>query len=393
LDVLLAVTAVSTSAAVASGVLFALSRSSARRAHGRAEAHARDASEALRLLRAAMDAAPAATVLLSDLGVVVLTNAPARDMFAEGKELEGQNFLTLLGNAPAAFREALVGEQDALFTVREGEGADGEGEGDTFRLTKRHVELDGRTCMLLTVEQVTREVRRQEVLVWKKLLRTLSHELNNSLAPISSLVHSARIIAGKPEHEGKLARVFDTIEERTTHLQEFLEGYVRFARLPKPRPQRVGWGTFLARVREMFPLARVHDPAAEAEGQGGWFDPAQLEQVVLNLLKNAEESGSPREAVELEVFAREDGGFDVVVRDRGPGMSREVLGSALLPFYSTKERGTGLGLALCREIVESHGGKIRLQNRDGGGLVVTCALPPKDVATSPATAKITLTLG
>lgn len=379
-------TVVSSSAALASMAALALAVRSARGARQKAEARARDAGEALRMLRTAMDAAPAATVLLSDLGVVVLTNAPAREMFAEGKELEGQNFLTLLGNAPPAFREALVGEEDALFTV----GGDADGEGDTFRLTKRHVQLDGRTCMLLTVEQVTREVRRQEVEVWKKLLRTISHEINNSLAPISSLVHSARVIAGKPEHETKLARVFDTIEERTVHLHEFLEGYVRFARLPRPRPQKVAWATFLGRVREMFPLAAIGEAPAGAEG---WFDPAQLEQVLLNLLKNAEESGSRREDVFVEVRGRDDGGFDVVVQDRGPGMSREVLSSALLPFYSTKERGTGLGLALCREIVESHGGKIRLQNRDGGGLVVTCSLPARDVTTSPTTAKITLTHG
>ncbi len=387
---MLAVTIASTTAALASGVALVLSLRAARHARGQAEDRVRDASEALRLLRTAMDAAPAATVLLSDLGVVVLTNAPAREMFAEGKELEGQNFLALLDQAPAAFREALVGEEDALFTMNAGQaGTELEGEGETFRLTKRHVMLDGRTCMLLTVEQVTREVRRQEVEVWKKLIRSISHEINNSLAPISSLAHSARMIAGKPEHEGKLARVFDTIEERTRHLQEFLEGYVRFARLPRPRQQKVAWETFLARVREMFPLARVEPAPAGAEG---WFDPAQLEQVVLNLLKNAEESGSTRDQVVLELVAHEDGSSDLVVSDRGPGMSREVLTSALLPFYSTKERGTGLGLALCREIIESHGGKIRLQNRDGGGLVVTCSLPARDVVTSPA-AKITLTHG
>ena len=115
--------------------------------------------------------------------------------------------------------------------------------------------------------------------------------------------------------------------------------------------------------------------------------------MLLNLLKNAEESGSRREDVELRVAARDDGASDVLVSDRGPGMSPEVLGSALLPFYSTKERGTGLGLALCREIVESHGGKIRLQNREGGGVVVTCSLPARELPASPAAAKITLTQG
>lgn len=353
------------------------------RARRAAERRAREADDALRLLRTVMDAAPFATVLLGEVGNVVLTNAPARDMFAEGRALEGENFLSLLGNAPPAFREALVGEEDALFTV----GPE-DGDGETFRLTKRYVEIDGKTNTLLTVEPITRAIRRQEVEIWKKLLRTISHELNNSLAPISSLVHSARHIVGRPDQGAKLGRVFDTIEERTTHLTEFLEGYVRFARLPKPRPQKVAWKDLVARLRELFPSVTFE----AAEDATAWLDAAQMEQVLINLLKNAEESGSPRCEVSLRVVAREDGGTDVIVSDRGPGMSDDVLASALLPFYSTKERGSGLGLPLCREIVEAHGGKVRLQNREGGGLSVTCSLPKRD-ALPATTARITLTHG
>lgn len=333
-----------------------------------------------RLLRTVIDATPMAIVLLEDAGRIVYTNQSARDLFFEGKQLEGHNFLAMLSEAPAPFREAVLGNEDALFTVEMQEG-----EQETYHLAKRYFEFDGETHALVMVKHLTRELRRQEVDIWKKLIRVISHELNNSLAPITSLVHSARLITQQPDPGPRLGRVFDTIEERAKHLQEFVASYARFARLPKPRKEHVDLADFLSHVEHVSPFAKV----SPAPGAAGWFDRSQVEQVLINLLKNAQEAGGESESVTLDV-ASADTGLVFRVGDRGMGMSEEVLAHALLPFYSTKERGTGLGLALSREIVEAHGGKLSLENRQGGGVLVTFTLPGKEVVAPASRAKLTL---
>ena len=274
----------------------------------------------------------------------------------------------------------MLDAEDRLFTV------DVEGATETYHLAKRHFELDGKAHTLLMVKHLTREFRRQEIDIWKKLIRLLSHELNNSLAPITSLVHSARLIT-KPDPTGKLDRVFCTIEERAHHLQGFVEGYAKFARLPQPRREHVSMADFLRHIESLAPYARIEGPVASTMA---YFDRSQLEQVMINLLKNAQEAGGPPEAVTLETTVAHNGVTRFVVSDRGPGMSAQVLENAMLPFYSTKERGTGLGLALCREIVEAHRGSIRVENRPDGGLSVTCELPGHEPPPNASTAKLTL---
>lgn len=340
----------------------------------------RSAEQSEQLLYTLIDAAPMAILLLEDAGDIEYANETARALFFEGQPLERVNFLSLLGNAPAPLREAVLGAQDRLFTVQS------EGTTETYYLAKRHFDLHTKTHTLLMVKHLTRELRRQEVDVWKKLIRVVSHELNNSLAPISSLAHSARLMVGS-EQLDKLDRVFATIEDRAHHLLQFVEGYARFARLPNPARQPVKVADFCRHAQQLAPYATVTSTTPDATAH---FDRTQLEQVALNLLKNAREAGGPEEAITLELCVAEDGSATLVVADRGPGMSAEVLENAMLPFYSTKESGSGLGLALCREIVEAHGGSIRIENLLGGGLSVSCSLPGTQRAEVSAQSKLTL---
>jgi len=316
------------------------------------------------MLDTVIQATPLALVLTNDADAVLYSNSAARQLFAEGRKLEGEKFARYLQRSPGPLREAIERGGDTLFTLDIG------GEPQVYHVSQRSFLLNAVPHRLLLLKQLTREINSQEVATWKKVIRVIAHELNNSLAPISSLAHSGQILASAPPDPEQLARVFSTIEDRARHLAGFIDGYAQFAKLPQPRVAPVSWAVLLERLRVVAAFQLVGTlPARTAS-----FDTAQVEQALINLLKNARESGADPASIELSVTLVAQG-FTIEVRDRGPGFTPTALEHALVPFYSTKATGTGLGLTLCREIVEAHGGRLRIANRDGGGAVVMLWLP------------------
>src|SRR6185503_15544086 len=151
---------------------------------------------------------------------------------------------------------------------------------------------NGRSHELLLVRHLTAELRRQEVRTWKKVIRVISHELNNSLGPVASLAQSGGELVRRGQVD-RLEQVFSTIEERANHLDAFIRGYAQFAKLPAPRIEDVSWAEFLVRLASQVEFA-LESPPPDGTGR---FDPGQLEQALLNLVKNAHESGSPPENI------------------------------------------------------------------------------------------------
>jgi two-component system, NtrC family, nitrogen regulation sensor histidine kinase NtrY len=301
-------------------------------------------------------------------GLVAYANAAARQLLGAGRKLEGRQLADVLAAASPALNEALARGGDGLFSVGDGD------DEQVYHLARSSFTLNGRKHELLLLRHLTSELRRQEVQTWKKVIRVISHELNNSLAPLASLAHSGAELVrrGQPE---RLPQILETIGERTRHLETFILGYARFAKLPTPQLETCDWDGFVARLASQVRFKLTGSLPAEPAR----IDPAQMEHALLNLLKNAHESGSRPEQVELQVRRVQDM-LRIDVMDRGSGMNEAVLTNALVPFYSTKRSGTGLGLALAREIAEAHGGRITLSNRAGGGLAVTLVLPAPPAA-------------
>ena len=316
------------------------------------------------MLDKVLQSSPQALLLVNDNNTVVFSNLISRSLFNSATRLEGMQLSKLLENSPLQLVAAIEHGIDGLFNI-EIENQDSQ----TWHLATGEFLLNNQKHHLYIFKQLTRELSRQEVAVWKKVIRIISHELNNSLGPMSSMLHSAQLLANKVD-EPRLARVFATIDERISHLTEFVQGYGKFAKLPQPQKTRVNWQNTLNNLKNHWQFSyEIKNSHNELQA-----DQTQLEQLLINLLKNSHESGSNANEIHIQVeFVPQ--ACVINVSDCGKGMSEQVMANALVPFYSTKSTGSGLGLALCREIAEAHQGHISLHNKIEGGLNVQVSLP------------------
>jgi len=315
------------------------------------------------LLDTVIQSTPVALVLTNKNGSIVYSNIAARQLLKQNKKIEGTNFSTLQKYLPEALQKATATQTAGLITDNDSE------QSVIYNVDCRQFLLNGREHQLYLYKDMTNEISRKESDMWKQVIRLISHELNNSLAPISSLTRSAQKIVKQPEHIHMLDEVLETIGNRAHHLHDFISQYAKFARLPKPQKKTVNLSQFFKQIKTLTDVTCHFDVIRESAN----FDPGQIEQVVINLIKNAKESGSAQSKVEFSLIQQANL-LNFIVVDQGEGLTEVQQKQALLPFFTTKQTGTGIGLALCNEIVSSHQAKLRLVNRDGGGLSVSFSL-------------------
>lgn len=250
--------------------------------------------------------------------------------------------------------------------------------GRTGRFDIRHARLrsGGRDSRLLVINDVGRVLRDEERQAWQRLLRVLGHEVNNSLAPISSM---AGTLATWVEREQlpddwreDFHRGLDIISQRAQSLTRFLSSYSTLARLPPPQRREVELGAVIGSVTRLEQRLPVRIDAGDPLRVQA--DPDQLEQALINLLRNAVEAVSP-ERGEVIVRWRQDGGRALVeIDDDGPGPPASD--NLFVPFFTTKPGGSGIGLALARQIAEAHDGGVSLVGHgDRKGARATLWLP------------------
>jgi nitrogen fixation/metabolism regulation signal transduction histidine kinase len=222
----------------------------------------------------------------------------------------------------------------------------------------------GRPNHLLVLSDVSRALQAEELAAWKRLIRVIGHELNNSLAPITSLAGSLeRVVDQDPLPEdwrSDLGSGLQVIASRVEALNRFMGDCSRLAKLPEPTITTVDLGACVrnaAALEERLTVTVGAGPGVEIAA-----DQAQIEQVLINLIKNAVEA-SLETGGAVEILWTVDGDMaEVVIRDGGPGLPDS--GNLFVPFFTTKEDGSGIGLFLSRQIVEAHGGLVTVRNRD-----------------------------
>jgi two-component system, NtrC family, nitrogen regulation sensor histidine kinase NtrY len=223
----------------------------------------------------------------------------------------------------------------------------------------------GVSHQLVVISDISRALRDEERQAWQRLIRVLGHELNNSLAPIKSVAENLVFILGRKDRaddwQDDMRSGLNIIATRSDGLARFMSAYARLAKLPPPSLKPLEIGALLRRVAELERRLQVQvlpgeDIMIEA-------DPDQIEQLMINLLHNAidaalETSGGVRVSWRLD-----RGSVEVVVQDDGPGIPNPA--NLFVPFFTTKPGGSGIGLVLCRQIAEAHGGTLTLENREG----------------------------
>jgi len=335
------------------------------------------ALEATALLRTVMEEIDVAVFAFDGDATLRLVNRAGQELLAQPAE-------HLLGRSATELdlADCLADEATRLLT-RTFPGGTGR-----WGMRRTSFRERGLTHSLLVIADLSQPLREEELKAWQRLVRVIGHELNNSLAPIKSIAGSLNAIMRRTQRaldwEDDLRGGLEIIETRAEGLNQFMQSYARLAKLPVPNKQPVDLAPMLRRIASLetrLPVQITEGPTVAPR-----IDAAQIEQAVINLMKNAVEAsleahppGQSQNPLPVNAgvylsWTKVSGAVEIQIEDDGPGVAN--LQNLFVPFFTTKPSGSGIGLVLCRQIAENHGGSLVLVNRESGtGTVAKLRLP------------------
>ncbi|MBA4137140.1 MAG: PAS domain-containing sensor histidine kinase [Opitutus sp.] len=300
------------------------------------------------------------------------SNETLRLVNRAGQELLGQPAERILGREAKDLdmSDCLVGDATRVMT-RTFPGAAGR-----WGMRRTMFREGGLPHSLIVIADLSQPLREEELKAWQRLVRVIGHELNNSLAPIKSIAGSLNTMLRrdpKPaDWDEDMRSGLEIIEARAEGLNRFMQSYARLAKLPPPTKLPIEIGALMRRVVSLetrLPVEIVEGPSLVAH-----IDAAQVEQVIINLVKNAVDATLETGGKVQAGWRNHPGGLEIFIDDEGPGIANPQ--NLFVPFFTTKPSGSGIGLVLCRQIAENHGGSLSLENRPGrAGCTARMRLP------------------
>ncbi|HEY4249010.1 MAG TPA: ATP-binding protein [Lacunisphaera sp.] len=324
----------------------------------------------------ALEATALLRTVMEEIDVAIFAfdaNETLRLVNRAGQELIAQPAERILGRQADELdlTDCLIGDTTRVLTRT---FAGGTGRWGMRRTSFRE---GGLPHQLVVIADLSQPLREEELKAWQRLVRVIGHELNNSLAPIKSIAGSLNTMLRRPQRaddwEQDMMGGLEIIEARAEGLNRFMQSYARLAKLPAPVRQPVDLAPLLRRIVTLGTRSNVvliDGPEIKLS-----IDAAQIEQVIINLVKNAIEAVEETNTGNVRVtWKKLSGQVEIAVEDNGPGIASAQ--NLFVPFFTTKPSGSGIGLVLCRQIAENHGGALTLENREtASGCIARLRLP------------------
>jgi two-component system, NtrC family, nitrogen regulation sensor histidine kinase NtrY len=341
------------------GLGAALNRAATTLGSARVERHRR-----IEYLSALLDEASAALFVMEERGAVEPVNRAA-----------GKLGIEAMGTESAAQLRAIAPGERLVIRLTNGQRV--------LASAARFVS-GGSSRRLVSLQNIESELDAAELQAWRDLVRILAHEMMNSLTPVVSLAQSVQPLLREMDAPPDVANAVDTIARRSAGLMSFVERYRKVTDLPRPVPREIALAEVVGRIEQLMAPTFVQKGIAysvrvEPAELALRADPELLEQALINLVHNAVDAVADVEAPRIDIECSVRGEcVAVAVSDNGCGLDAATREQIFVPFFSTKPGGSGIGLALARQIARAHHGQVEVVPHAGGGTVFSLVVPARD---------------